>query len=131
MGPMRSLRRPHRATLLLVALYGLAMLLVPLAHRPLDMVAGPDLSAYALPDGTIAVLCSTVPAKSGQPTGRSGGTCDACLLTSAPGLIVTGVDIVPVLASAPVRLGRASQTHGVAQRIVTAARPRAPPFTLA
>jgi hypothetical protein len=115
---------------LVVALYGLAMLLMPLAHRPLNLGQSPDLSAFALPDGTIPDLCTTAPGKGGKPGGRS-TVCDACLLTCAPGLVIAGLEVMPVVASAPVRLGSRFQMLVVARRFVTAARPRAPPHALA
>lgn len=116
---------------LIAALYGLAMLLVPLAHQPLNVSDGPDLSAYALPDGTLPILCASLPGKPGQPAGKPGVICDACLLTSAPGLVVAGLEIPPVPFAVPVRIGQTFKTHGIVRRHTTAARPRAPPRSLA
>lgn len=117
--------------LFVVTLYGLAMALMPFGHRPLNLPTGPDLSEYALPDGTLPVLCATTPGKPGQPASRSGVICDACLLTSAPGLVVAGLVLPPAPQSVPVRLGRALETQSVPQKYTTAARPRAPPRSLA
>ena len=72
------------------ALYALAMLLVGFAHVPLATGAerGPDLSAYALPDGTLPVFCATEGTGPDQPAARHGPQmCDACLVTAAPGLV--------------------------------------------
>lgn len=74
---------PLRAAI--VALYGLAMVLLPYAHRHLSLDAEPDLSAFVLPDGTLPLLC-----KSNAPGGNKASrswTCDACRLTAAPGLV--------------------------------------------
>jgi hypothetical protein len=125
---MRSLRRDAR--LIIAGLYGLAMLLMPVAHRPARQ-ATPDLAAYALPDGTIPLLCSPQSGKPGAPSGRSVAVCDACLLTAAPGLIIAGLVLTPPAATLPIRLGAAIAPSLVVERLVTAARPRAPPAVLA
>lgn len=127
---MRRLRCHTYAKLIIAGLYGLAMLLMPMAHRPVRQ-ASPDLSAYALPDGTLPLLCSPTSRAPGAPSGRSIAFCDACLLTSAPGLVVAGLVFTPPPASPPLRLGLTIETRRIARRMVTAARPRAPPFGLA
>jgi hypothetical protein len=127
---MRRLRRHKYAKLIIAGLYGLAMLLMPLAHRPVRQ-ATPDLAAYALPDGTIPLLCSPQPGKPGAPSGRSVAVCAACLLTAAPGLIIAGLVLAPPVATPPMRLGAAIAPSVVVERPVTAARPRAPPAALA
>lgn len=70
-----------------LALYALASLGMGFAHKRLEIPsAAPDLSAFALPDGTLPVLCLTP--KTGDPGAPSHvhAPCQACLLTSAPGL---------------------------------------------
>jgi len=70
-----------------LALYALASLAMGFAHKRLEIPSTPpDLSAYALPDGTLPVLCLTP--KDGNPGAPSHvhAPCQACLLTSAPGL---------------------------------------------
>lgn len=68
------------------ALFVLAQLTLGFAHQPLALPSSEvsiDLAAYALPDGTLPDLCLN---------GGDAGTvlkahpCDACVLTSAPGL---------------------------------------------
>ncbi len=128
---MRSMRFRHRTTLPLVVFYGLAMLLMPLAHRPVGAPNRPDLAAFALPDGTVPVLCTTLPGKADQPAGHSKVVCEACLLITAPGLIVAGLDIPPLPAAIPMRLGRAFDAARVEHKFTTTARARAPPPSLA
>lgn len=70
-----------------LALYALASFGMGFAHKRLEIpLTTPDLSAYALPDGTLPVLCLTP--KGGDPGAPSHvhAPCQACLLTSAPGL---------------------------------------------
>lgn len=122
---MRRLRRLSSAKIYLAVLYGLAMLLLPLAHRPLAP-AEADLSAYALPDGTLPIICWSGAGQSNQPTSAK-RICDACLLTAAPGLfpslIVQAMPasrviiVVSPSRQAPVRVFSAN----------AAAYPRAPP----
>ncbi|MCL8384224.1 hypothetical protein [Xanthobacter aminoxidans] len=70
------------------ALFVLAQLTLGFAHQPVALPSSEapvDLAAYALPDGTLPDLCLN---------GADAGTvlkahpCDACVLTSAPGLAV-------------------------------------------
>ena len=106
--------RFHRSRILIVALYGLAALLMPLAHHPLDLGTKADLSVFALPDGTIPVLCSSVAGKSGQPGSVTHVVCDACLLTSAPGLLAAPFVIAPPTI-VQVRLARTFETRAPAR----------------
>jgi len=106
------------------------MLLMPLAHRPVRQ-ATPDLSAYALPDGSVPPLCAPGLDRGRSPNSRSIAVCDACLLTAAPGLVVAGLSLTPPSTLPPARLGTAHEAKRFEQRYVTAARPRAPPSQLA
>jgi len=106
------------------------MLLMPLGHRPLS-IASADLSAYALPDGTLPLLCSSALGGSGPRT-RSAAVCDSCLLTAAPGLVLAGLTIGAPDAAPPLRvMGSADEPCPGGQRFTSAARPRAPPAALA
>lgn len=127
---MRSFaRRRQIPKLLIAALYGLAMLLVPLAHRPVRQSV-PDLSAYALPDGSIPSLCDGAGKSDGKhPSTRS--VCSACLLTTAPGLTVAGWSVTPPQAMPPASIGPTITHDRNEQRFATASRPRAPPTDLA
>lgn len=80
----------------MLALYALAALTFSFAHKPLDLPRAPDtieLAAYALPDGTLPVLCLA------KPDGDQGApvhvheACDACALSSAPGLPAAAEDL--------------------------------------
>jgi hypothetical protein len=62
----------------LAALILLTAVTFGFAHRAI-VPTPPDLSAYALPDGSLPVLCQTDGQKSGQPA--HGGDCPACRLT--------------------------------------------------
>jgi len=64
-----------------------AMLLVVLgfAHRPLAATIPIDLSAYALPDGTLPTICT--PDDAEGKTGKDmGQRCDACRIAAATAL---------------------------------------------
>lgn len=127
---MRSLRRHTYARLIIAGLYGLAMLLMPMAHRPVRQATS-DLTAYALPDGSAPLLCSSLSGQSRGPNGRSIAICDACLLTAAPGLVIAGLMLAPPPATPPMRIGFATEPIVVGQKDLTDARPRAPPANLA
>lgn len=81
--------RSMRVARVVLAFYVLAAITFGFAHRRINFepIAPPvDLAAYALPDGTLPVVCrgKTTPAHVHK-------ACDACSLTSAPGL-PTGPD---------------------------------------
>lgn len=71
------------------ALFVLAQLTLGLAHRPIASPSLPpsaarvDLAAYALPDGTVPDICLN---GGDEGTVLKSRPCDACVLTSAPGL---------------------------------------------
>ena len=69
----------------LLAHYALASALIGAAHKPQFVPAPIDLAAFALPDGTIPVICWS-PSKGAGQKGAHKGVCDACRLIGAPGL---------------------------------------------
>lgn len=72
------------ARCLVLVLYALASLSIGFSHRPAQPSAA-DLAEFAMPDGTLPVLCLT----KGDTSGRSGASkssCKACRLIAAPGL---------------------------------------------
>ena len=80
------------------ACLALTTMLVGFAHRPLSFAAtSVELTAYALPDGTLIDLChldfddGVVP-----PHDSRARVCDACLLTGAPGLGAVAEIVLPV-----------------------------------
>lgn len=81
---LRVLVRSRVMRSLALGLYVLASASVGFAHRPAALSV--DLAQYALPDGTIPIICG------GQGKDDKGGQrasrppCDACCLTYAPGL---------------------------------------------
>jgi hypothetical protein len=54
---MIGFKRQHAARAAIAILYGLAMLVLQFAHHPIASGDSRDLSAYALPDGTLPVIC--------------------------------------------------------------------------
>lgn len=86
--PMAILRR-RTLRLGATVLLALSALLLGFAHAPLSLGPSPlELAAYTLPDGTPPFLCHAdgdTP-DGAQHHGTAGAICDACLLTSSPGL---------------------------------------------
>ncbi|TAD90038.1 MAG: hypothetical protein EAZ99_07360 [Alphaproteobacteria bacterium] len=104
------------------------MLLVGFAHHggAIARPGSPDLSAYALPDGTVPVLCRTGMDDPSPAALDGSGGCEACRLVAAPGLL-PGPSIV-VLPPADQRV--AKPKVGTPQRAVILSAPvraRAPP----
>ena len=98
----------------------LALVLVAFAHRPLDLGGNvPEASAYAFPDGSIPVICVTLPAEKGDPHAPHALPCDACLIAGA------------IAVPAPIEI--AAAITGLADRIAPAiaapilVRPAFPP----
>lgn len=84
------------------ALFALATIALGFGHRPLSL--GPDSAAAAeieavqaaltLPDGTVVAICSSDSDHPGTAAGHGGhaahdAPCDACRVSSAPGLLPT------------------------------------------
>ena len=71
------------------ALFVLAQLTLGFAHQSVSSLPSSaalvDLAAYALPDGTLPDVCLN---GGDTGTGPKAHPCDACVLTSAPGLAV-------------------------------------------
>ena len=114
--------------LLVAALYAVAMLSVAFAHKVERRAANDtiDLAAYALPDGTLPIICGD---QNGPPIhGESGNTfCDACRLCSAPGLDVpVAITFAPALGFIDSYFRPASNRS---RRVITidAPQPRGPP----
>ncbi|QFR33455.1 hypothetical protein [Ancylobacter sp. TS-1] len=81
------------ASTLLHVLCACALLFVASVHRPpaagAATVGTVDLSAYALPDGTLPVLCLAAGDEDGGPASAKHRTgCEACRLTATPDLLV-------------------------------------------
>ena len=87
--------RHVRLSAIALALYALATLTVGFAHKPIAL-AGPEpaLAALALHDDAPLSLCDH---DGGAPVHHqaSDGVCDACALTSAPGLPPADQCVVP------------------------------------
>ena len=87
----------------------IALLLVGFAHRVPAVSPQPDvdLSAYALPDGTLPVICHT-PAGTGDGSGNAvfSGECEFCRLAGAAVLPTPHKILIPPCAAVdkPVRV---------------------------
>jgi hypothetical protein len=96
----RAFRR-LQIVLALVAFYATVGLGLGFAHKPLQIgnPATVDLSLYALPDGTIPVLCLTPSRDGSRPederSHHAGHRCDACIVTVALGF-ATNAATAPV-----------------------------------
>lgn len=82
---MAALSKPKDLRIALVILYGIAMLLLPLAHLQMAWPgAGLSANEQAYPDGSFPILClsgQTAPGKTKATIG-----CVACTLVDEPGL---------------------------------------------
>lgn len=111
--PGMGLFRHSRAIRLwIAAFYALAMVSAGFAHRALPAAypGNGDLAAYALPDGSLPTFCldGADQTTGGKTPQAASAVCDACVLTSAPGLEA---------ATAPVCL---TLPDAIAVRIATA-----------
>jgi hypothetical protein len=111
--------------LVLVALYGIAMLLLPAAHRGTSAAGVADMAAYELPDGSRAPICLAGKSVPGDPA--KVGDCAACTLTSAPGLGSQTIYEISPPDLAAVRLVVRPESQRVVHVVRLSARPRAPP----
>jgi len=121
---------------MLLALYVLAVATLGFAHKPISFFkvsgsAATDLAAFAMPDGSLPEICRIGGAGTPSKTHHVGASCEACLLTAAPGLPVASADVGKPLFSSVCRLGPASEADPIDRRLATAAQPRAPPRSLA
>lgn len=128
---MAYLRRNQLARNILLALYVLAAATFGFAHRSTAVATSPDLSSYALPDGSLPFICGQ-PGKAGDPSGKHVCTpCDACLLSSAPGLASEHVSLL----SLPSTMVEVEPPEGRLARPVVekplSFRSRAPPYSRA
>lgn len=109
-------------------LSALALILVAFAHAPLNLRVVPDAAAYAFPDGSIPVICVTLPGDDGSPGVDHGSPCDACLIS---GSIVVPV---PTDLAGPIVKSSVAVTYFAAAPSVRraawppAAPPQAPPI---
>lgn len=60
------------------AFVALALVLMAFAHKPIGMSALTDIAAYALPDGTLQVICTTNADDGGTKRNPNTTGCDAC-----------------------------------------------------
>lgn len=88
------------------ALVALALVLVAFAHRPLGMSGLADAAAYALPDGSPQVICTTTAGDQGTGGTLHAPVCDACLvcgsiLVPAPAAPKAPAAVVSVALAVP------------------------------
>jgi hypothetical protein len=91
---MRRLRQNQWARKILLALYVLAAATLGVGHRPLAAAGAAELAAYALPDGTLSLICRSTGSGILPDAKHACAVCDACLLTAAPGLLAAA-DRIP------------------------------------
>ena len=86
-------RNLRRLRVLVIAFYALAIASLGFVHHTVSAAApSQDLSAFVLPDGSLPDICAGEAQSSDQhgiPQSASKGLCDACLLTSAPGSVLS------------------------------------------
>ena len=84
--------------LALLVLYVLASASLPFAHRPVQAPVSAELAQFVLPDGTLPIICGR--SFPGEPAHKHAQRtfCDACCLTSAPGLPPAADVALPVPA---------------------------------
>jgi len=108
----------------------LALVFVAFAHRPLDAGgrALPDAAAYAFPDGSIPVICVTLPGeRDGDRHIAHALPCDACLIAGSI-LVPTPVDIAATQPRPVQRLVFAASEPVLARpAFPPSAPPQAPP----
>ena len=124
-----GIRRFTRLRCVLVALYGLAMALLPFAHQPAisgtNSPGAAELAAYALPDGTLPLLCKTDGTGPDSSVARAG--CPACTLLSSPGLLPPDQVLAPASLPHATLAVPCTPERMVASSFNISARPRAPP----
>ena len=118
---------------LVIALYALTLALLGFAHQT-SAIAAPvlELAAYALPDGSLPDVCAGDGQSSDQhgiPQGASKGLCDACLLTSAPGSVLSSDSWTPVKQTASRLLFGDMSARRVIRAVAHVPPPRGPPAT--
>jgi hypothetical protein len=107
----------------------LSLVLVAFAHQPLN-VGGtrlPDASAYALPDGSIPVICVTLPGDEGGKQASHRLPCAACLVAGS--VLVPVPDTIAGHVARPVEpvVFVAIELPVVRAKFPPAAPPQAPP----
>jgi len=116
---------------LLAGLFALAVLAVPGEHARMMLDRAGFALAYAMPDGTLPVLCTgTDSHDDGLPGSRHGVApdCLACVLLAAPGLPPSAPPLALRIA-APALADRVADRAPVPIRVAFARRhARAPPF---
>lgn len=123
--------RDDRWKVLAAAVFMLAALFVGFAHRPLAIAQRPapvDMTAYALPDGTLPEVCLGADGGGdGSSHGRA-SSCDACVLSAAPGLLLADAGFVAAPGFRRIRIVPPPQ-RAVDARVSQAASARAPPHS--
>ena len=109
-----------------LALFALSITLVGFAHRDANAEVRPDLSAYALPDGSVPVICFTKGDSQGEPASEKLSLCDACLLMGGANLAPACPDVLAVDFGKGVGFSQDGATLPVA-RLYAQPNSRAPP----
>ena len=111
-------------------LSALSLILVAFAHQPFDFSRPdiPDASAYALPDGSIPVICVTLPGEKGNAQVTHGLPCGACLVAGSIVVPMPGEIPGPSVEPGLVVAYAAPTLLIVRSAFPPSAPPRAPPF---
>jgi hypothetical protein len=105
----------------------LALVFVAFAHRPLDLGGVPDASAYAFPDGSVPVICVTLPGEGKGKTVGHGLPCDACLIAGSV-LVPVPTDLAAIAPESAERIVfAAAEPLFTRPAFPPSAPPRAPP----
>jgi len=116
--------RHARLPAFVLALYALATLVVGFAHKPAVAHVGSDLAALALQADAPVSLCE----HPGAPDGQAAVDhfCDACALTSAPGLPTASGGVLTQRHALSLALGFENDARR-AQALAIAPASRGPP----
>lgn len=108
----------------------LALVLVAFGHQPLSAGSRlPDALAYAFPDGSVPVICVTLPGDEGGKQVDHGMPCGACLV-SGHFVLPAPTGLVKTAYERPSEriVFAAGEPLVTRQAFLPAAAPRAPPF---
>ena len=132
---LATLRRRY-ARIVIAAFYALAMVTLGVAHQPASQhasladrhLSSAELAEYALPDGTLPILCSGGTSKTddGRVVPKS-THCDACRLISSPGIIGEPPVVHPVRLAVLSGFYQANYAYQPVSRASDNFRSRAPP----
>lgn len=132
---LATLRRKY-TRIVIAAFYALAMVTLGVAHQPASPhaslaqrhLSSAELAEYALPDGTLPILCSGDTSNTDDGGAVQKSThCNACRLISGPGIIGEPPAVRPVRLATLSGFYPANYTYQPVTRASDNFRSRAPP----